>query len=285
MRANEFNSQKFNDLDRYLVELCDYVLQGLKTNPKKYGMVGACVLDPKGNQTVGSSTHKNGKWVHAERVAIENYLNEYGKIPKGSIIVTTLSPCNEVDDETAEKRAGNSCTDLINQTGINEVYCGYSDPSQENNHNHYREVFTKNSKIKNLCKQFADTFLPNHLHEDDDNTAMMGKIESSGKIVRILRKQHSVPFSNEKDWLLIDTDPEKGNKGLGIKWIPAKTKFSWVKPYLEKIDELSFLGSPCTKDCSGHRAGYNWSKQRGNTPANSWSQSFNNGAALAQAGK
>ena len=52
-----------------------------------------------------------------------------------------------------------------------------------------------------------------------------------------------------------------------------------------QLDELSFLGSPCTKDCSGHRAGYNWSKGRGKIHAASWSQSFNNGAALAVAGK
>lgn len=51
-----------------------------------------------------------------------------------------------------------------------------------------------------------------------------------------------------------------------------------------KLEELSFLGSPCTKDCSGHRAGYEWYKRNGRRPA-SWSTSFNNGAALAQAGK
>ena len=52
----------------------------------------------------------------------------------------------------------------------------------------------------------------------------------------------------------------------------------------EQIRELSFLGSPCTKDCSGHRAGYYWSAARGNKTANSWSQSFNNGTALRAAG-
>ena len=51
-----------------------------------------------------------------------------------------------------------------------------------------------------------------------------------------------------------------------------------------KLDELSFLGSQCTKDCSGHRAGYKWYKQNGRQPT-SWSPSFNKGAALAQAGK
>jgi len=213
MRASDFEIRNYNKLDSILVELCELVIAGQRRDPERYGMVGACVLDTYGNQTVGSSTNRNGKWVHAERVAIERYLDQHGEIPPGSIIVTTLSPCNETDDNTAERRAGDSCTDLINQSGIKEVYCGYRDPSQENNHNNYQEIFTKNSKIRNLSKQFADTFLPNYLHE------------------------------------------------------------------------LSFLGSPCTKDFSGHRAGYRWSKDRGNIHAASWSRSFNNGAALAAAGR
>ena len=53
----------------------------------------------------------------------------------------------------------------------------------------------------------------------------------------------------------------------------------------EQLSELQFLGSTCTKDCSGHRAGYNWSKRKGLVHAASWSPSFNKGAALAVAGK
>jgi hypothetical protein len=67
--------------------------------------------------------------------------------------------------------------------------------------------------------------------------AMMGKIEDSGKIVRILKKAHTVPFSDEKNWLLIDTDPAKGNNGLGLKWVPADTRFEWVRPYRDSVDE------------------------------------------------
>lgn len=48
----------------------------------------------------------------------------------------------------------------------------------------------------------------------------------------------------------------------------------------QQLDELSFLGSPCTKDCSGHRAGYEWSHRRGGQDAASWSPSFNKGAWL-----
>jgi len=51
----------------------------------------------------------------------------------------------------------------------------------------------------------------------------------------------------------------------------------------EQLDELSFHGSPCTKDCSGHRAGYEWYKRKGRNP-NSASKSFNNGAAIAASG-
>jgi len=52
----------------------------------------------------------------------------------------------------------------------------------------------------------------------------------------------------------------------------------------EQLNELSFMGSQCTKDCSGHRAGYEWYKRRGYEPA-SWSNSFNNGAAIAASGR
>ena len=53
----------------------------------------------------------------------------------------------------------------------------------------------------------------------------------------------------------------------------------------DTLNELSFLGSPCTKDCSGHRAGYAWSQSKGGIPGNSpYSPSFNNGANLYVAG-
>jgi hypothetical protein len=53
----------------------------------------------------------------------------------------------------------------------------------------------------------------------------------------------------------------------------------------EQLDELTFMGmSPCTKDCSGHRAGYKWSKARGGISTASQSNSFNKGAEIAKAG-
>jgi len=53
----------------------------------------------------------------------------------------------------------------------------------------------------------------------------------------------------------------------------------------EQLDELTFKGSECTIDCSGHRAGYEWSQRRGGQEPQSWRPSFNKGAALHRAGK
>ena len=54
----------------------------------------------------------------------------------------------------------------------------------------------------------------------------------------------------------------------------------------EQLQELSFLGSECTADCSGHRAGYEWSGRKGNLPGTSpYSPSFNKGANLKAAGR
>jgi GNAT superfamily N-acetyltransferase len=81
-------------------------------------------------------------------------------------------------------------------------------------------------------------------------------------------------------------------KLLSVKSIPAQIvpdsdieEISKQGVAEEQLDELSFLGSECTKDCSGHRAGYDWSKRKGLRQANSWSPSFNKGAGLAVAGK
>jgi hypothetical protein len=50
-------------------------------------------------------------------------------------------------------------------------------------------------------------------------------------------------------------------------------EFVTEKKRMKKLKELTFMGmSPCTKDCSGHRAGYQWSKARGGVSTASQSQ-------------
>ena len=215
MLLSDFRIQNHDKLDRILVDLCDLLMQAKQQDSEYFGMVAAAVLDPD-NRCVAAVNYLDaeGKRIHAERAALDAYQSQYGDIPAGSIIITTLSPCTEYSTDMANERHGTSCTDLINQSGVHKVYAGYADPSQDETRKQFHLKITTNPRIRQLCKQFADTFLK------------------------------------------------------------------------DKLDELSFLGSQCTKDCSGHRAGYEWSKRKGLNQGNSpWSPSFNKGAALAVAGK
>ena len=162
MRIFEFKADDYEihdrpKLDKILVGLCKKIID--EYNPEHPGMVAAAILDDKNRMMEGISTYKNGKWLHAERVAIDRYREKFGEIPEGSIILTTLSPCNEYGTEMADERYGESCTDLINSSPVRKVYAGYSDPSQHNDSNKYTEETTKNPDIQRFCKRMADTFL------------------------------------------------------------------------------------------------------------------------------
>jgi len=211
MKAEDFEIHDQDKLDRILTKLCEMIIRGQQQDPD-LGMVAAAVLDPDNRCVAGINyPQRNGQRVHAERAAIDAYTQQFGAVPQGSIVITTLSPCSDHMDE----RYGEDCTELMHEHGIRKVYCGYKDPTQSAAHKRFHTEATRNRKLHELCHQFAATFL----------------------------------------------EPT------------------------QQLDELSFLGSPCTKDCSGHRAGYKWSKDRGKVHAASWSDSFNRGAALAVAGR
>jgi pyrimidine deaminase RibD-like protein len=161
MRVNDFEISNRIKLDKLLVILCELVIDNQKSDPNTYGMVGAAVLDNDNRCVARTSKIRNGKWSHAEREAIRAYENKYGPAPAGSIIITTLTPCSDAMND----RYGDDCTDLINNSNIKKVYCGYKDPSQDIQHNNFNEEVTDNKKIKELCKKFADTFLSD---EEDD---------------------------------------------------------------------------------------------------------------------
>lgn len=158
------------EFDTLLTILCDLVLKGQEINPDYYGMVAAALVDPD-NRVVGSTSYNiNGKWCHAERAAIEKYKEKYGSLPKGCSIVTTLSPCSE----SMNNRYGSSCEDLITDLGIDDVYCGYQDPTQNS-----RYSICENPKINQLCKQLADTFLKENFHN--------GKVKGKSRPGRVKR--------------------------------------------------------------------------------------------------
>jgi pyrimidine deaminase RibD-like protein len=152
---DDYEIRNYDKLDSILADLCSLIIDGQQST-KDYGMVAAAVLDP--DNTIVSRLNypgKDGRRIHAERAAIEAYKNKYGDIPEGSIILTTLSPCNEHMDE----RDGTSCTDIVNHSGVKKVYCGYIDPTQKDDHRHFNLMETGNEKLRTICKQFADTFL------------------------------------------------------------------------------------------------------------------------------
>lgn len=152
-------------LDRCLVELTRLVIEGQNLDPEKFGMVAACVLDPKRRAIARTSMKINGKWVHAERNAMDSYEREYGEIPEGSIILTTLSPC----DNPMTDRYSGSCTDYINQSPVKKVYCGYHDPSQHDEDFDFTMECTDNRDIRKLCKKLAWTFLGDEHHPVNEN--------------------------------------------------------------------------------------------------------------------
>lgn len=170
MRIEDFQIDNFDKLDKILIELCQLIHVGQKENPEYNGLVAACVLDNDNNIVQSTSYEQDGKYVHAERAAINKYIKEIGPLEGGSIIVTTLSPCSkEMGD-----RYSKSCTDLINSTPIKKVYCGYSDPTQDDSNDYLHKTFhvkvTRNKEIQSICKSFADKFLKKGLFEVNPDT-------------------------------------------------------------------------------------------------------------------
>jgi pyrimidine deaminase RibD-like protein len=201
MRLDEFDQEDYEirnlkKLDGILVTLCKLVIEGQKRDKERYGMVAAAVLDPDNNLVMGLNYMKDGLHVHAEKAAMEAYDRKYGDIPEGSILLTTLSPCSEFGDETAQERHGDSCTDLINNSIIRKVYCGFMDPSQGDDEHEEREFTlqeTNNADIRALCEKFADTFLEDELNESAAWHRKAGKNKNGGlnkKGVASYRREH-----------------------------------------------------------------------------------------------
>jgi pyrimidine deaminase RibD-like protein len=168
MRLKEFartdyEVRNYHKLDKYLSELCDLVEKGQDSN-KDFGMVAAGILPLKGDYMARLNRPGKDGRIHAEHAVIEDFIKKYGSIPEGSVIITTLSPCNTPMDE----RDGPSCADLLNKHGIQKVYCGYIDPTQHDgaeDNREYNLVETSNKELRSRCEAFADTFL-DKVHEN-----------------------------------------------------------------------------------------------------------------------
>lgn len=168
--SEEIHSYK--RLDGILNKLYDLVKKRQDRDSEKYGSVGACVLDPDNRIIAATSSLKEGKWVHAEKNAIDKYQEQYGSIPEDSIIITTCSPCSEAMDD----RFGSSCTDVINNSGIKKVYAGFMDPTQSEEQREFNIMETADSDIRQKCKELASEFLDlDNLNENFADGKVKGK--------------------------------------------------------------------------------------------------------------
>ena len=150
--SHQLKSQE--ELDAILARCCELVLNGQTTDPDHWGMVAACVVLPTGEEVYGvNHVDSEGNRIHAERAALNACETTDGRC----MVVTTLSPCNR----PMADRVGESCTDLIAyyDIGLENIYCGYKDPTQAED----GIEETNNPKLRELCKQLADTFLKNTL--------------------------------------------------------------------------------------------------------------------------
>jgi pyrimidine deaminase RibD-like protein len=173
---SDYEIRNYKKLDNILMALCKTVVDGKKKDPETFGTVAACVLDPDDNAVYGINLPaQNGKRYHAERIAMMMYENEYGEIPSGSIIITTCSPCSEHMDE----RYDESCTDLINKSNVKKVYCGFIDPTQDEDQREFNLMETQNKSIRDLCETFASTFLDYEAEESALNEKWSQKYKKS----------------------------------------------------------------------------------------------------------
>jgi pyrimidine deaminase RibD-like protein len=274
MKISDFQISNYHKLDNLLVRLCELVIAGHKKNTDSYGMVAAAVLDPDNRCVAALAYRKGHQYVHGERAAIDAYRRRFGEIPEGSIILTTCSPCTDAMPD----RVGDSCESMISASPVHKVYAGYRDPSQQTwgGDKTYHLEITRNKKIQALCKMFASTWLDKQLDE--------GTVEHVRMVMNSaadLMKQHGFRAVGQ----LGPEDLEQIAKQAGATVHDVCIILN-IDHADQQLDELTFLGSPCTKDCSGHRAGYAWSQSRGGRVAQSpFSPSFNKGSQLHVDGK
>jgi hypothetical protein len=56
---------------------------------------------------------------------------------------------------------------------------------------------------------------------------------TDGRMVEVVRVADTVGFSSDRGWVMICFDFEKADrKREHFKWVPAKTRFDWVREFV-----------------------------------------------------
>jgi hypothetical protein len=112
-----------------------------------------------------------------------------------------------------DERDGPSCADLLNEHGIQKVYCGYIDPTQhdgEEDNREYNLIETQNKELRTRCEKFAETFLDkvhenfsDGKHPEDKGDSKHYHVPTKGSVssLRKFAKGHSGRAAQLAHWM------------------------------------------------------------------------------------
>ncbi|NDH86112.1 hypothetical protein EBY67_03535 [bacterium] len=82
-------------------------------------------------------------------------------------------------------------------------------------------------EVDRLFKRCYNT----HIDSKEQTMITVAKM-TDGRVVEIVRAASKVGFSPDRGWIMICCDFEKAyRKRTEFKWVPADTKFEWVRAY------------------------------------------------------
>jgi pyrimidine deaminase RibD-like protein len=123
---------------------------------KSVGLVCAGIFDGDNEMIAPSISPETGKWIHAERNALNKFIQQFGTPSSSAVVVTTLSPCVV----ELKSRIGDSCTELLEITGLHTVHAGVLDSLQKDSLAIYRARSIEFSLTNDpLCKRVCERLL------------------------------------------------------------------------------------------------------------------------------
>ena len=133
-----------------------------KWKDPKTGLVASGIFDPPHPPLFATSQLiQEGKWIHAERNALQQFFKIHNHPGPHAEIVVTLSPCVK---EISESRMGRPCVDLLSRYKIGHVYAGIMDSSPKNsNLEEYKNFgleisLSEDNYCKQVCKNLLEIF-------------------------------------------------------------------------------------------------------------------------------
>jgi pyrimidine deaminase RibD-like protein len=119
----------------------------------------ACALVDGENTACAVSTRDGEYWQHAERLAYQQFINQFGKPSKNAVFVVTLSPCIK----PLKYRQLASCAEFIKSVGLQFVHTGIIDNLHASSLNTYAEAglqvsLTRDPSLMQMCRRLMNLF-------------------------------------------------------------------------------------------------------------------------------